>query len=470
MKAANWVIAAGLFGVVLWGRAAADEQLAPSLGQPRSFYQTAIENDSDLSLPSEDKAGESPSDQSAPGAARPSSEEAGCSEACDTCDDPSCGQCSCGCDRWRLPQPCFLARRGVSVGGWLDQGITFNPDDPGNRFNGPVTFNDRSNEYQLNQLYLYGERVTDTGGYGWDVGGRVDLIYGTDHRFTVARGLEDDWNLSERFYGAGLPQLYLDLAYNDLTVRVGHFYTIMGYERVTAPDNFFYSHTYTHQYGEPFTHTGVLFMYDLSRSWSLKAGFDRGWNNWEDNNDDLGFLGRLDWTSWDERTTLGLGLTTGDEDAAGLSNRTLFSLVFTRVLTDRLQYVFQLDTAWEQNAAGGGAQDAEWYGIVNYLFYELNPCWSVGLRYEWFADDDGVRVADVNAAGGPPRGILLNGVPSHWQEIALGVRWKPNGNVIVRSELRWDWVDPLVPVSDGPFDDHGQLDQFLWGTDLIVTF
>jgi hypothetical protein len=42
--------------------------------------------------------------------------------------------------------------------------------------------------------------------------------------------------------------------------------------------------------------------------------------------------------------------------------------------------------------------------------------------------------------------------------------------VIVRSELRWDWVDPLVPVSDGPFDDHGQLDQFLWGTDLIVTF
>jgi len=27
-----------------------------------------------------------------------------------------------------------------------------------------------------------------------------------------------------------------------LTVRMGHFYTILGYETVTAPKNFFYSH------------------------------------------------------------------------------------------------------------------------------------------------------------------------------------------------------------------------------------
>ena len=53
-----------------------------------------------------------------------------------------------------------------------------------------------------------------------------------------------------------MPQLYADFAYNRLTVRLGHFYTIIGYEVVTAPDNFFSSHAYTMQYGEPFTHTG----------------------------------------------------------------------------------------------------------------------------------------------------------------------------------------------------------------------
>ena len=42
------------------------------------------------------------------------------------------------------------------------------------------------------------------------------------------------------------------------SVKVGHFYTIIGWEVVTAPDNFFYSHAYTMYNSEPFTHTGVL--------------------------------------------------------------------------------------------------------------------------------------------------------------------------------------------------------------------
>lgn len=39
---------------------------------------------------------------------------------------------------------------------------------------------------------------------------------------------------------------------------VGHFYTIVGYEVVPAPDNFFYSRAYSRFNSEPFTHTGVL--------------------------------------------------------------------------------------------------------------------------------------------------------------------------------------------------------------------
>ena len=71
---------------------------------------------------------------------------------------------------------------------------------------------------------------------------------------------------------------------------------------------------------------------------------------------------------------------------------------------------------------------------------------------------------------GYPHGIDLNGVPSDWYELAVGVNYKPNKNVILRSELRWDWVDPLISVSDGPFDDYTSRKQLLWGTDLIVKF
>jgi hypothetical protein len=477
MKTITWAITVSMLGVIPIGRAVADGGSTQSLHQPNSLRQTGLGDDYyySFSTTAQDQAAESPSDQPAPEVAGVTCNKGGCAACgCDSCGESCCNQscdgCSCCCDAWSLPQPCFLACRGITLSGWLAQGITWNPDEPVNRFNGPVTFNDRSNEYQLNQLYLYAERQTCTGGCGVDVGGRVDLMYGTDHRFAVTRGLDDDWNQDERFYGLSMPQAYLDVAYDNLTIRAGHFYTILGYEQVAAPNNFFYSRSYTMQYGEPFTHTGVLFTYGASSRLSMTLGFDRGWNNWEDNNDELSYLGAVNWASCDGRTTLGLGFTYGDEDDAGVNNRTLFSLVFSRMLSNRLQYVLQYDCGWEENAAAQGTQDAEWYGVVNYLFYELNPCWTVGMRYEWFADDDGVRVTSDNTTGGPPKGMYLSGVASQWSEIALGLNWTPNANVLVRTELRWDWVDPLVTVTDAPFDDYNSLDQFLLGTDLIITY
>ncbi len=385
---------------------------------------------------------------------------------------PCCCRCCCAAP-WRLLQfPAFCGQR-IELGGWVDQGVAVNGRSPVNRFNGPVVFNDRSNEYQMNQLYLFAERAAKTGGCGWDIGGRVDLLYGTDHRFTVANGLEDAWNTGQRFYGLALPQAYVDVAYNDLTFRGGHFYSLLGYESVMAPENFFSSHSYTMQYGAPRTHTGMVVIYQVNDGWSVAGGFDRGWDNWEDNNDCLNFIGRAMWTSCDGRTSLSVGLTTGDEDDAGSNNRTAYSVVFTRQLTCRWKWVLEHTAGWEENVTTQlGVADAEWYGLTNYLFYTINPCWSLGLRYEWFADDDGARIDHRNAAGGPPKGMFYNGVPYHWNGLTLGVNWTPHRNITLRSELRGDWlslVGNTVP-GDGPFNDYRDRDQFLWTTDLIVQF
>lgn len=72
---------------------------------------------------------------------------------------------------------------------------------------------------------------------------------------------------------------------------MGHFYTIIGNEVVTAPDNFFYSHAYTMQYGEPFTHTGGL------ASWSgekvtVHGGVVNGWDKFDAETDLLSLSGR----------------------------------------------------------------------------------------------------------------------------------------------------------------------------------
>ena len=98
---------------------------------------------------------------------------------------------------WRLFHLPGLEANRIDVHGWIDQGITFNPDSPGNQFNGPIGYNDRSNDYMLSQVYLVMERLTKTDDCECDVGGRVDLLYGEDHRFVAAHGLDSDFTSSK---------------------------------------------------------------------------------------------------------------------------------------------------------------------------------------------------------------------------------------------------------------------------------
>jgi len=394
----------------------------------------------------------------------------------DACDAGACrprGKCGLG-----------SCKRSFTIGGWIEQGITANAALTPDGFNGPVTFNDRDAEWQGNQAWVFAEKAVDNNGCGWDVGGRVDFFYGTDARFTQARGLEtrrdgsDRWN-SERFYGMSLPQVYMDVAYNDWTVRMGRFFTIIGYETIPAPENFFYSHAYVMQYGEPFTHTGLLATYRLNNHAYISGGFDRGWDNWEDNNDDLSFLGGMAATSHDGRTTLGYSISVGRYDDAGQHTRSLSSIVLTRQVTNRLMYVLQHDYGVDRGGGFRGqarlAANAEWYGLNQYLIYELNPCWSFGARLEWFRDDDGARVGGLGSPHGwtlgPDQARNQQGFAGNFYEITLGLNWRPTEKIVVRPECRWDWYEGPTDASGRlPFDFGTRDSQFTFGTDLIVVF
>ena len=134
-----------------------------------------------------------------------------------------------------------------------------NPTNPSaGTGNLPATsFNYRNDEYMLNSLYLTVGRKTDTGGSGWDIGGQIDLIYGTNYIFLQSRGLEtrrdlsNHWNSNDGsglggvgLMGLAMPQLYLEVAYDNLTFQLGHFYLPVGYERPIPTENFFYSNSY----------------------------------------------------------------------------------------------------------------------------------------------------------------------------------------------------------------------------------
>ena len=376
---------------------------------------------------------------------------------------PSCsdhwGSVDCEDAPWRLfPE----LDRGWSLTGWINAGGTAGADSPASRRLGPLAFNDRQ-EVQANQIYAVLERPIDTNCSDWDIGGRVDLLYGTDGRFLQVPGLElrrdgsRHWN-SRTFYQLAMPQLYASFAYRDLSVKVGHWYNCIGYECIPAPSNFFYSHAYSMLYARPFTHTGAVATWKRSDQLSLIGGFHNGWNSFDATTNRAALLSGFNWHSCDERLAIAMTMTTGDEinNQNAYSERSLYSLVVDYRLSDRLNYVIQHDHGWQEND-GGANVDAEWYGINQYVFYTLNDCWAAGTRVEWFRDDDGVRVPDF--AGN-------TGFAGNFYGVTSGLRWTPCSNLTVRPEVRWDWYDGVGL----PFDDGAKDDQFSAAVDAILLF
>ena len=402
------------------------------------------------------------------------------------CDRPNCNRCR---NRHYLLPEIW----GTQIGGWLAGGILGNPDD---RFNTPVLFNDRANDFLLNQFYLFAENAVDASGNRWDVGGRVDLTYGTDSRFVTVAGLERNrdntprWNSDTDRYGLALPQAYLELAApaaNGLTLKLGHFYSILGTESFPAPYNFFYTHSYAFLYGQPFTYTGALGTYRPNELVTMQLGYTQGWDAWNKLSNPYGVLGRFALTSRDQRTSLAATINSG-EDVTGVTagepldaDRHLLNLVFAHWLTERLQYVMQGDIGYQEDGevivqSGPGTisfDSAKWGGIVSYLFYQWNQSLFSGLRLEWFNDNNQSRlgIPIVFDPGGP----ALDG--GNYYALTAGLNWMPNNNLILRPEIRWDWSDlkgnGAVPGGDPSiraFENHTSANQFTLGADLIVLF
>ncbi len=230
--------------------------------QPSTIQRTAFEYNSYYA---QDDAAPSPSDQApaaapaqAPAAAAPAAtcrSAAAC--ACSGCPaaTPTCSECSDDCpeggclggpfdpcckltDPWKLFDCEGLKCRNINIAGYVAQSFTGNPQNPSDRFNGPLTWTDRANEYQLNQFLTYTERPTNTNGYGWDFGGRADVMVGTDYRFNTESGLETRGQFTapkvstQRFYGVAFTQFYFEVARNNLKIKFGHFYSPVGYEGV----------------------------------------------------------------------------------------------------------------------------------------------------------------------------------------------------------------------------------------------
>jgi hypothetical protein len=345
---------------------------------------------------------------------------------------------------------------GLNIGGWTSVGYHDHQN--------PFSFNTYDNRAQLQQQWFYAEKVAD-GSEGLGFGARIDYVYGTDAPDTQAFGIPNNhWDNSwdngrvpgnnNGGYGHALPQLYGEVAIGDLSVKVGHFFTIVGNEVVQATGNFFYSRQFTFYNAEPFTHTGALTTYKADDNLELYNGYVTGWDSgFRDNGD--AYLGGFKYglnDNWSAVFSTVQGRF-GEANAPIARERGgLQSFILTGKLTDKLTYISQTDVLYTQYQNQTTARNT--FGNINYLIYQINDCWAFGQRFEWF---------NISGTNYLIQGTLRNADVYNY---TAGVNYRANANLMFRPECRWVWDKEGVGFNE----PQHRWSQAALGGDMIFTF
>ena len=125
--------------------------------------------------------------------------------------------------------PCLKDCSKVNDRWLVGQSFTWNTNNPARPFQRPVTLTDRSNEYQMNQLYSGREKATcDNEGCGWDLGCshrpavryRLPLHHGGSSLETAFPVPGSRELRRPPVLRLGLPQFYGEVAYNNLKTKL----------------------------------------------------------------------------------------------------------------------------------------------------------------------------------------------------------------------------------------------------------
>jgi hypothetical protein len=371
------------------------------------------------------------------------------------CSDGVCGWCSGAGDSyltgelgdpWTLNSllwdndpcnpPCF------TLGGWTQVG--YHNDSDG-------TFNTRPDVVQLHQQWLYLERVAD-GSKGLDFGGRVDVVYGTDGPNTQAFGnnfgkydFDPHFNYAGQ-YGLAIPQAYGQVAYDKLSVKVGHFFTLQGYEVVAATGNFFYSHALTMNFIEPFTHTGAVATYTASEQLELYGGWVAGWDSGFDR-----FNGATAWHGGVKVTPIedfSIIYTSTAGNLGWIGDGYSQSVVATTNVTDELTSVIGGDLVHTNEGVYSPGNTLNALSLYNYLIYQITDHAGVGMRNEWVKVD----------------GISYN-------SFTVGLNYRPIANLVIRPEYRYNYsavADNNPPGGRNPLGIG--VNEGIFGIDAVLSY
>lgn len=372
-------------------------------------------------------------------------------------------------DRWLLMRElqgtwagAALDDNRMSVSGWVTG--SYNASSAAQN-NAPVVWNDRANEFLMQQAWLRISRSVVTSGTTEPTFGfQADFLYGSDYRFTLPRGLFNSQLQNAdggmNLYGIDPIQHYLaayvPTLFKGTEFRVGRLYTPWGVESLESISTPMISRSYAFNFSPPFTHCGAGAYVTFSPQWSAVFMAANGNDVYfGDPSEEWRFVGNVKWTQPGGRNTVTLATSVGrgkfnrgepyfaptvalPVEPAGRNNINVFDVVWTHQIDPKLSYNFEAIYGYQRDVPNlptpAGAGTARWFSAAHYLFATLTPQVGANLRVETFWDFQGQRT----------------GFEGMYTAVSGLIRYQPRKDVILRAEVRYDYNNETRPFEGDP--------------------
>lgn len=427
-------------------------------------------------------------------------------------------------DRWFLMRELqgtwlgmVLDDNRTSISGWIEGSYTGSTAE---LTNVPMVWNDRPNNFLLQQAWVRVERSVVTSGTTPTWGYRADILTGTDYRFSLQRGVFNSQlintkpgNFQDRqnLYGVDPIQFYTNVyiptLFQGVDIRAGRLYTPFGYESLEAVSTPLLSRSYAFNWCPPFTHMGVMASINFNSNWVGKFMLANGNDVFIDPAQEARFVGAVTWTSNSKNdavtfgTSIGRGkFNAGDPFApitAGLmsedngrNNINVFDLVWTHVINSRLGYAVEVIYGYQNNVPTTT-------NVANRNQAAADAAAAAGLPAPVPTTVVGAIISDNPASGTAHWGSVcqylnytftdkLTGVARFelfddfegqrttfeglYTAVTLGLQYRPTKSIIIRPEIRYDYNGdsrPYNPGNDGVGTRH---DLFTASSDIIFRY
>lgn len=358
---------------------------------------------------------------------------------------------------------------GVKLLFQVEAGIVGNTSDPSNQTNFGQLFTDKSNRPVLNQvLFGVGREIDTKAALGWDVGFKLQGLYGSDARITHTLGVFDQMihNRNQLDVLEANVLVRAPVFAGGLDLKAGIYPTPLGFETIDPKGNAFYTRSYIFNYGLPFKHTGVLATAHVSNTVDLYLGIDSGTNTFiaygagDNNNRPGGVAGvglNLGKLSVLALTHIGPDNSKRNTPFANEALRYYNDAVITFKPNDKLSFVTELNYVRDDGFR------AEAYGVAQYVSYALTSQIALNARAEVFRDNSNFFVSNpvgerdlANVQRGTFARLYTASRPTTYSAYTLGATFRPTGlperfsTVLLRPEIRYDrTLNSSRPFNDG---------------------